>query len=147
MSATSKEGTFLFKPMFYQAKRLIPPEQIARGTYKGLDYYVLNLGAHPCAYIDVTDTSLHDIEYEKIDIVVHGGLTYSRSSLATVDKTGWFIGWDYNHYGDFTGADMMFPLLKLFHPELQFGGKQWTTEEIIDEHLNVIYQIVKNQIL
>lgn len=141
MSATNKEGTLLFKPMFYQAKRLTPPEQIARGTYKGLDYYVLNLGTHPCAYIDVTDTSLHDIKYEEIDIVVHGGLTYSRSSLATVDKAGWFIGWDYSHYGDFTGADMMFP------PELQFGGKQWTTEEIIDECLNVINQMVKNQMV
>lgn len=104
MSATNKEGTLLFKPMVYQAKRLTPPEQIARGTYKGLDYYVLNLGTHPCAYIDVTDTSLHDIEYEEIDIIVHGGLTYSRPSLATVDKTGWFIGWDYAHYGDFMGG-------------------------------------------
>ena len=79
--------------------------------------------------------------YEKIDIIVHGGLTYTRSSLATVDRTGWFIGWDYSHYGDFTGADMMFP------PELQFGGKQWTTEEIIDECLNVINQMVKNQMV
>ena len=131
----------MFKEMIYQAKRLTPPEQIARGTYKGLDYYVLNLGTHPCAYIDVTDTSLHDIKYEEIDIVVHGGLTYSRPSLATVDKPGWFIGWDYSHYGDFTGADMMFP------PELQLGGKQWTTEEIVIHCEDVINQMITNHLV
>ena len=141
MSATNKEGTLSFKPMVYQAKRLTPPEQIARGTYKGLDYYVLNLGTHPCAYIDVTDTSLHDIEYEEIDIIVHGGLTYSRPFLATVDKTGWFIGWDYGHYGDFTGADMMFP------PELQFGGKQWTTEEIVIHCEDVINRMITDHLV
>lgn len=131
----------MFKEMIYQAKRLTPPEQVAIGTYKGLDYYVLNLGTHPCAYIDVTDTSLHGIEYEEIDVVVHGGLTYSRPSLATVDKTGWFIGWDYAHYGDFTGADMMFP------PELQLGGKQWTTEEIVIHCEDVINQMITNHLV
>ena len=131
----------MLKDMVYQAKRLTPPEQIARGTYKGLDYYVLNLGTHPCAYIDVTDTSLHNIEYEEIDVVVHGGLTYSAPSLATVDKTGWFIGWDYAHYGDFTGADMMFP------PELQFGGKQWTTEEIVIHCEDVINQMITDHLV
>ena len=131
----------MFKEMIYQAKRLTPPEQIAIGTYKGLDSYVLNLGTHPRAYIDVTDTSLHDIKYEEIDIVVHGGLTYSRPFLATVDKPGWFIGWDYSHYGDFTGADMMFP------PELQLGGKQWTTEEIVIHCEDVINQMITNHLV
>ena len=131
----------MFKEMIYQAKRLTPPEQIAMGTYKGLDYYVLNLGTHPCAYIDVTNTSLHGIEYEEIDVVVHGGLTYSRPSLATVDKSGWFIGWDYAHCSDFTGYEIDYP------ENICLGGKHWTTGEIVAECLDVINQMVINQMV
>ena len=63
------------------------------------------------------------------------GLTYSRNYFTTVDKQGWFIGWDYAHYEDFDGYGMMYP------SELQSGGKHWTTEEIVDECKNVIDQI------
>ena len=80
------------KEMFYQSTRLKTPEQIAKGNYNGFDYYVLNLGTHPCAYIDVTDTDLYGVEYSQIDLECHFGLTYSRETLITVDKKGWFIG-------------------------------------------------------
>ena len=129
-----------FREMVYRPKRL-SPQQLTKGTYKGLDYYVLNLGTHPCAYIDVTGTSIDGVEYEEVDIECHGGLTYSRPFLATVDKPGWFIGWDYSHYGDFSGTDMMFP------PELQFGGKQWTTKEIVVHCFQAIDQMVKNHLV
>ena len=36
-------------------------------------------------------------------------ITYAEESLQAVDKKGWFIGWDYAHYGDYTGDQMMFP--------------------------------------
>ena len=122
------------KEMNYSSDR-IEAERIAEGTYKGLDYYVLNFGTHPCAYIDVTDTWLNGKEYCDIDIHCHYGLTYSRNHLTTVDKNGWFIGWDYAHYGDFDGYEMMYP------SDLQSGGKHWTTEEIVIECKNVIDQI------
>lgn len=125
------------REMVYTAKRLEPPERIAEGKYKGFTYYVLNLGTHPCAYIDVTDTNLHGVNYNQIEIDCHWGLTYSRDFLATVDKKGWFIGWDYAHYGDFTGYDMEMP------EYLQSHGEKWTTEEIVKECKKVIDQIVK----
>lgn len=127
--------TEYIKEMIYSANR-IDPERIAEGTYKGFDYYVLNLGTHPCAYIDVTETLLNGKEYGDIDIQCHGGLTYSRNYLPTVDKQGWFIGWDYAHYGDFAGYEIM------FSSDLQSDGKHWTTGEIVDECKNVIDQIV-----
>lgn len=127
--------TEYIKEMVYSANR-IDPKRIAEGTYKGLDYYVLNLGTHPCAYIDVTETLLNGKEYGDIDVKCHGGLTYSRNYLTTVDKHGWFIGWDYAHDGDFAGYEMMFP------SNLQSDGKHWATGEIVDECKNVIDQIV-----
>lgn len=123
--------------MIYTAKRLNSPERIAEGIYKGFHYYVLNLGTHPCAYIDVTDTNLNGIHYSNIDIECHGGLTYSDDNLATVNKIGWFIGWDYAHYYDFAGY-------YLEHNNYIFDEcKKWTTEEIVHECKEVIDQLAK----
>ena len=122
--------------MLYQTTMLNPPKQIANGNYQGFDYYVLNLGTHPCAYIDVTETELKFIDYNNIDIECHFGLTYSREYLVTVDKTGWFIGWDYAHYTDFAG----------YYTNLDrelYSLKRWTTQEIVNECKEVIDRIVE----
>lgn len=124
------------KEMIYFAKRLNPPEILADGEYRGLHFYVLNLGTHPCAYIDVTDTDLCFKDYSDIDIECHGGLTYAEEYLNTVDKKGWFIGWDYAHYCDFAGYELQFPEYMITN------GKKWTTVEMVNECKGVIDQIV-----
>lgn len=121
--------------MVYLAKR-INPKRIAEGTHKNLKYYVLSLGTHPCAYIDVTDTKLCGVDYRNIDVKCHYGLTYSSSKLATVDESGWFIGWDYAHYCDYAGYEINYL-------QLQSGGKKWTTEEIVNECEEAIDSIVE----
>lgn len=127
--------TFI-KPMIYSINRLKSAEQIAAGTYKNFDYYVLNLHTHPTAYVDVTDSPLNEVFYGDIDISCHGGFTYSASSLKTVDKKGWFIGWDYAHYGDYIDYGNA-ALNNMF-----LNDKKWTTEEIVEECKNVINKIV-----
>lgn len=122
--------------MVYTAKRLNPPEMLADGEYKGFHFYVLNLGTHPCAYIDVTDTDLNGKDYSNIDIACHGGLTYSDEYLRTVDKKGWFIGWDYAHWGDYVGYEV------LYSDNLRTNGKKWTTDEIVSECKEVIDQLI-----
>lgn len=124
--------TFI-KPMIYNKNRSESAEKIAGGTYKNFDYYVLNLKTHPTAYIDVSDSPLNGVFYDDIDISCHGGLTYSEEVLKTVDKKGWFIGWDYAHYGDYTGFGC---------PTYEEQYKKWTTEEIVEECKLVIDQIV-----
>lgn len=127
--------TFI-KPMIYDKNRSESAEQIAGGTYKNFDYYVLNLKTHPTAYVDVTNSPLNGVFYDDIDIACHGGLTYSEPTLKTVDKKGWFIGWDYAHYGDYMDYGDV-----LFNNMFQYK-KKWTTEEIVEECKNVIDQIV-----
>ena len=122
----------MIKEMEYYSVRSV--KRIADGSYKGLDFYVLSLGTHPCAYIDVSDTPLAGKDYNDIWIDCHGGLTYSANRLVTVDKKGWFIGWDYGHYGDYIGGDFF-----------AMDDKRWTTEEIVEECKSVIEQI--NEIL
>ena len=70
-----------------------------------------------------------------MDISCHGGLTYSEEYLRTVDKKGWFIGWDYAHYCDFLGYELEMPIY------IRTNGKKWTTYEIINECKQVIDQI------
>jgi hypothetical protein len=124
------------KEMIYSADRLNPPLRIAEGEYKGFTYYVLSLGTHPCAYVDVTNTNLLGKDYSEIDIECHCGLTYAREHLTTVEKKGWFIGWDYAHYCDFVGYELDFPT------NLRTHGKMWTTKEMVDECKEVIDQII-----
>lgn len=123
--------------MKYQATRKV--EILEKGYYMGLLYYILNLGTHPTAYIRVPkDNKLYGKEIEQIDINVHGGITYSEEGLYIKDGQvieGWFIGWDYGHYGDYLG----------FEETYRTGRKKWTTEEIKREVCNACYQLYRYQ--
>lgn len=70
-------------------------------TYRGYEYaIVLQQLGHRCAYINVTGTDLENVDYMNLEQVpVHWGLTYSSSTCYGLPE-GWWIGWDYAHYGD-----------------------------------------------
>lgn len=131
-----------YKRMVYQAQP--KREVLLEGKFKNYQFYILNLGTHPTAYIEIPKESyLFEKEYNEIydmglDIDVHGGLTYSSKNLY-IDKDikkGWFIGWDYAHYGDYLGYEEMYP------SELRTYEKRWTTEEIFNEVCCAIDQII-----
>lgn len=114
--------------MKYQNNRIVSPQIIAKGKYKDFPFYVLNLGTHPCAYVDVFNTRFRYMNYTLIYVFCHGGLTYSNETLACVDDEGWFIGWDYAHYMDRCG---------------EYPGREWSTSEIVEECQRVIEQLVE----
>ena len=116
--------------MIYQENG-IPPVRLADGVYRGVPFYVLSLGTHPCAYVDIAPLGLHAVNERDIDC--HGGITYHSDYLATVEHEGNFLGRDYAHYMDYSGS----------LPFLDFGdSKRWTTAEMVAECKNVIDQIV-----
>ena len=131
------------KEMKYGSKRII--EILDKGNFKGFNYYIMSLGTHPTAYIEIPkEHKLFNKTYYEvhnyIDLEVHFGLTYSRNYLYIDEKTkleGWFIGWDYAHCDDYTGYEEKLPI------ELRVGGKKWTTEEILEDVKDVIEQIIK----
>lgn len=126
------------KEMIYQADR--KNEILFSGTYKGYPFYIMNLGTHPTAYINVIyDMRYKFKDYDQIDLDVHGGLTYSENNLLLEEERvkGWFVGWDYGHYNDYDGYEMR------FSEELQSNGKKWTTEEIFEEVKLAIEQLIK----
>lgn len=129
------------KQMIYTPNRNDKGEILATGDYKGFRFYVVSYGTYPCAYVDVSNTSLANKDYYENDIDCHGGLTYGRDYLSAVDiekaNGKRYIGWDYDHYGDYTSN----PYTNMFgiYRECE---KRWTTEEIVAECKNVINQIV-----
>ena len=110
------------------------PERVAHGFYRGFHFYVLTMGSHPCAYIDVGHS-----EFSAGAINCHGGITYEDNILATVPEKSYFIGWDYAHYNDFL----------VFNDRLakEYGepyrAHKYTLTEIVKECINVIDQIRK----
>ena len=112
-------------------------KELLRGHYRGFEYRIMDLGTHPTAYVKIPKGHplykkdwmdwKHPIDDE---IEVHGGITYSRDYLYCEGKNlyGWWIGWDYAHYGDHLGW------------EDYYNGKRWTTEEILTDVIHVIEQ-------
>lgn len=124
-----------YKQMVYGTKRKV--EILFEGTYNGYQFYILNLGTHPTAYIEIPKTNkLFGKDYDYIDINVHGGLTYASDHLQDIKKDTWFIGWDYMHYGDYSGYDSITGLMPA-------NSKKWTTEEMFDDVVNAIEQIIE----
>jgi len=128
----------MIKKMIYSSFK--KREVLASGKCCNYNYYILNLGAFPTAYIEIPiNHKLFFNHYDNIDIDVHGGLTYSKSYLWIDDeielKDSWFIGWDYAHFGDYLGYEEMYPV------EIQTNGKKWTTEEILEEIVGVCKQL------
>lgn len=119
------------KEMIYKPKLEI--EYLDKGTYNGIDYIIVSYGTHPCAYIRIPDTSkFYDVDRsdapDELDSIVHWGITWSGPLPNHLDtEPGFYYGWDYAHIDDFSGLDLNFP------SDLQAGGKQWTTKEILDE--------------
>lgn len=117
-------------------------ELLCKDKYKNYNYYVLNLGTHPTAYIEIPkEDKLYGKSYDGIyrigcDIDVNGGLTYSDNELMGIKSENWFIGWDYAHCNDYCGYEEDMP------ENIRTYGKKWTTEEIIEECKNAIDQII-----
>lgn len=108
------------------------------GSCYGYNYFILNLGTHPTAYVEIPVTSkLYNKHYDDINIDVHGGLTYSADHLDIGDDVlkGWFIGWDYAHYNDYLGFE------DFYLKEFKRNSKKWTTEEIQKEVYSVCKQL------
>ena len=125
------------KPMIYQIDRKI--ELLYALNYKNYNFYIFNLGTHPTAYIEIPKGhKFYKKHYDRINLNVHGGLTYSDSELMGIDTKNWFIGWDYAHLGDYIGYEEQYGI----NPK----DKKWTTEEIIKDCENAIDQLWKGKL-
>lgn len=132
------------KPMVYQCRQ--HKEILYEGKYKGLQFYIASLGSHPVAYVAVPEN--HPL-YKKdiikgdtdIEILVHGGITFNDNDIYHIRGNipeGWFIGWDYAHYGDYD------PYMAQIRGYDKTDVRRWTTPEIYEEVKNVIEQLIES---
>lgn len=129
------------KPMIYKNRFKGNIEQIEildEGIYHNYHYAIVSLGSHPCAYIEIPEGHRYYGEvYDEIPLDCHFGLTYADDTGILNGynyRSGYWIGWDYAHLGDYYCAKgySKSPLLK-----------RWTTEEILAEVKDVINQLVE----
>ena len=125
------------RPMMYSEER--KSERIAGEVYRGYEYAVINRGWHPCCYIKIPEGHLfYKKDYDDIDLDVHGGLTFAGHNLDVapgVADDGFWIGWDYAHWGDYVGFESYTVHI--------FPGKMWSVEELVADCKAAIDQIVE----
>lgn len=123
------------KEMVYSANRI--KEVLHSGEYKGYKFCILNLGTHPTAYVECKLENCCSYNDERLDnISVHGGFTYFGEGYWDKNEKN-YLGWDYAHYLDYAGYELMFP-----KSMRSFGNKKWTTSEIYEEVKSVIDQLI-----
>lgn len=133
-----KQPSYILKERF--------TECIASGEYRHRKYVVVDIGDHPCGYVESLKKSDIRDNIQKYDFVcVNGGINFIDTLDYVIglpnDFNGVkFIGWDYAHIGDYISAfndlDDDCPLKK---------GKKYTTEEIIEDCHNVIDQLEEHK--
>lgn len=99
-------------------------------TYKGYRFIILDIcGSHPCAYVEIPEEhpkyGATDRDYWNVG---PNEVTYGRDYLTDILSDTWVVGWDYNHWGDYSPIDPC--------------GKKWTTHEIIEECHEAIEDLI-----
>ena len=122
------------KEMEYKSK--MESIVLESGVHDQFSFMILSLGTHPAAYVNIPE----DHPFYKKDkirdyIEVHGGLTFIGKLMIEPKISGWWVGWDYAHTGDYTR-----------HFEGGEGNRKWTTKEIVEHVKEVIKQLDKKEI-
>lgn len=103
---------------------------IADGECDGFYFVIVNRGAYPCAYIEITEDHPY-YKRDDVELPVHCGVTFT-GYLSSTTKDGelkkfenrFFIGWDYAHIGDYIGGSLFCDYM---------NDKKWTVKEIFEE--------------
>ena len=119
------------KEMVYSSDPNADREILDEGYVHGYHYCIVSLGSHPCAYVEIPKGHpCYGLDYGKIKVSCHGGLTYSEKGIGPLFPDAFWIGWDYAHFGD-----------RIELPSCGRKGKTWTTREMLADVENVVYQL------
>lgn len=117
-------------------------EVLYHGVIDGFECAIVNTaGHHPCAYINVPADVLKkydnpELDYDKWSSYCHGGFTYAAKDAPGIDgDPGFWLGWDYAHYGDYScyiidGIDRSLG-----------RGRRWTTVEVLENVVDTIHSL------
>lgn len=100
-------------------------------THAGFRCVVLFVGgSHGCGYVRIPEGHpAFSKDYDDVDIDVHGGLTFKKSSLWEIKEEKGFVwfGFDCSHAGDWTVRD------QAIYGKDEKKGHFWTKDEVVEE--------------
>lgn len=71
--------------MEYNGK--IDRKVLSKGVCKGFNYFILNLGTHPTAYVEIPKDHKDYLNWDLEKVIdVHGGITYQAEHLILDNK-------------------------------------------------------------
>jgi len=75
------------------------------GYVNGIAYTIVDTVSHVCAFVGLPDTHpFSSMTGEMIPLEVHGGITFKSYNVKRFPYPNlMWIGWDYAHFGDYTG--------------------------------------------
>ena len=106
--------------------------------YKDIKYLIVTYGSHPCCYVEIPENHYlfgkSYYEDEEIDSInCHGGITFASKRDFGFGEN-YYIGWDYNHYGDYNAFC-----------NIGENHKKWKVK-VLEKHCkDVINQIIENE--
>ena len=120
-------------------------EVLYHGTIDGFECVIVNIkGSHPCAYINVPKSVLDKYEKPELDderwfADCHGGFTYAseESPCNVSNEVGFWLGWDYAHWGDYTCVAVNGKVIIPPKPD----EKLWTTAEVLENVVDTIHSL------
>lgn len=112
----------LNKPLF---------KEVAEGDYKGIHWCIRSLGMCPLAYVSIPVE-----QQDKLESLVHGGLSFWNDKLANKDDNRKYFGWDYGHCCDYMEKPTY--VKKIIHDYMDEISKKYTVSEVIEDIKNAI---------
>lgn len=104
--------------------------------YRDYEYLIVNLGRYPASYINVPENhKYYNGEFWNMKIKPHSDLSFG-GSLERYHLEGFWIGWEYNLFGDYVLGRS-----REFIPE--GWHHQYTTAEIVEKVRKVIDQLIE----
>lgn len=103
--------------------------------YRDYEYLVVNFGSHPAAYVRIPKGHpYYEKEFWNMKIKPHSDLSFG-GTLEKYHLEGFWIGWEYNLFGDFVAGRTRDFITEGWH-------KQYVTSEIIEKIHEVIDQLI-----
>lgn len=133
------------KPMEYASHKFDVPIVLAQGDYYGFHFLVVNMGPHPNAYIQIPNYHpLYRVDYQSandldLPYFPNWGFTFAdflntkQRPMSEEVPSGWYLGWDYAHAGDYNGV-----FERKEFSQINTFGRKYATREILEEVKRVI---------
>lgn len=99
-------------------------KEVAEGDYKDIHWCIRTLGMCPLAYVSIPAE-----QQDKLECLVHGGLSFWNDKLANKDDNRTYFGWDYGHCGDYMEKPTY--VKKIIHDYMNENSKKYTVSEVI----------------